>query len=42
MAEEKKQSWMQAWGGMIFGILFVLALIFVYFKFIKGSANDIV
>ena len=41
MAEEKKQSWIQAWGGMIFGIFFVIMCAFIYFKFIKGTANDI-
>jgi len=42
MAEEKKQSWMQAWGGVIFFIFGVLLSAFIYFKFIKGTPNDIV
>jgi len=42
MAEKKKQSFMQAWGGMILAIFFVLGLAFTYFKYIKGTSNDIV
>ena len=40
--EEKKKSFMEAWGGLIFAIFVVLGLAFTYFKYIKGTSNDMV